>query len=89
MTLQPALISLPSVNFINILHAAFAHVEPESVKETIKSSVFRDMRAQKLRVNILVKLTPRQQDPHLVCIHVDFKRFIKGAFTHPVSACGF
>jgi len=29
----------PSVNFINILHEAFTLVDPESVKNTAKSSV--------------------------------------------------
>ncbi len=49
------------VNFINVLHAAFASAEPNSIKKTVKSSVFLhfwDLRAQKLHVNMLVKLTP-------------------------------
>jgi len=29
-----------SVNFINVLHTAFALVDPKSVKSTVKSSVF-------------------------------------------------
>ena len=51
----------PGVNFINVLHAAFACVDLKSVKKTVELSVFLrfdDLRAQKLPVNILVKLTP-------------------------------
>jgi len=51
----------PGVNCINILCAAFARAEPKSVKKTVKLSVFlsfRDLRAQKLRINMLVKMTP-------------------------------
>jgi len=51
----------PGVNFINGLLAAFAHTEPKSVKKTVKLSVFlrfRDLRTQKQRINMLVKLTP-------------------------------
>jgi len=47
----------PGVNCINILCAAFARAEPKSVKKTVKLSVFlsfRDLRAQKLRMNMLV-----------------------------------
>ena len=50
----------PGLNFINVLRTAFSHVEPKSVKKTVKLSVFlrfRNLRAQKLRVNMLVKLT--------------------------------
>jgi hypothetical protein len=32
-------VSSPSVNFINVLRTAFAHVDPEFVKDTVKSSV--------------------------------------------------
>ncbi len=48
------------VKFINVLYSAFGCAEPKSVK-TITLSVFlrfRDLRAQKLRVNMLVKSTP-------------------------------
>jgi len=51
----------PGVNFINVLCAAFASVAQKSVKNTFKSSVFlhfQDLQAQKLCVNMLVKLTP-------------------------------
>ncbi len=49
------------VNFINVLGAALAHTEAKSVKKTVKPSIFLcfwDLRAQKLYVNMLVKLTP-------------------------------
>ncbi len=52
---------IPSVNFINILRAAFTLTEPKSVKKIVNSLVFlrfQDLRAQKLRVNMMVKLTP-------------------------------
>ena len=32
--------STPRGNFINVLHTAFALVDPETVKSTVKSSVF-------------------------------------------------
>jgi len=43
----------PGVNFINFLRTAFAHADHESVKKTVKLSVFLrflDLRAQKLLV---------------------------------------
>jgi hypothetical protein len=29
----------PGVNFINVLHSAFTHVDPECAKKTVKSAV--------------------------------------------------
>ncbi len=51
----------PGVNFSNILCAAFARVEPKSVKKELKSSIFLrfwDLRLQKLHINMLLKSTP-------------------------------
>jgi len=48
------------LNFINILRTAFMRLEPKSIRKTVKLSVFLhfwDLRAQKLLVNMLVKLT--------------------------------
>jgi len=57
------LISFPlaSVNFINVLCAAFVCAEPKSVKKFVTSSVFlrfQDLLSKKLQVNMLVKSTP-------------------------------
>jgi len=51
----------PGLNFINGLRTAFMQVESKSVKKTVKLSVFlrfRNLHAQKLFINMLVKLTP-------------------------------
>ncbi len=42
---------------VSISSTFYARVEPKSVEKTVKSSVFQDLRAQKLRVDMLVKLT--------------------------------
>jgi len=50
-----------SISSTFYIHAAFMRAEPKSIKKTLKSSVFlrfRNLCAQKLHVNMLVKLTP-------------------------------
>ncbi len=58
--------ALSGVDFIDLLRVAFALAEPKNVEKTVKLSEFlrfRDLRVQKLRVNIVVKSTPDLNDP--------------------------
>jgi len=57
----------PGLNFINVLRTAYKRSDPESV--TIQSNpqyllCFWDLRAQKLYVKTLMKLTPSWQNMH-------------------------
>jgi len=51
----------PSVNFINVIRAAFARSDPESAKKTVKLSVFFALLGSdctKAAPGMLIKLTP-------------------------------
>ena len=55
------LLLLPSVNFINVLRAAFTHADPESAKKTVKSSSFFALLGSarvKAARRMLMKLNP-------------------------------
>jgi len=50
----------PWVNFTNIIRAAFMLADPKSVKITVQ--VMSHFCAKKLRINMLVKLTPLEKN---------------------------
>ncbi len=75
----------PGINFINILHAAFAHAEPLSVKNTI----FRDLSSQKLHMNMLVKLTPGIIFINILCLPFSYQSVLHYFSLFEVWLCTF